>query len=403
MVPRLRPLEMDWVQYDGQRLLRLRDPLHLTDAVALLPEAVAFVLSFCDGTRDAGQVSAALARSSGLAIPPSHVDALVAQLDDALLLESPRFGEAYTQALAAYRSAPYRKPALAGSAYPADGPALRRALRGYARPAGPSSPPGDAATWRGVLSPHIDYRRGGPLYARVWGAAAATVRAADLAIIIGTDHHGSPGSITLTRQSYASPLGILPTDGPVVDAVEARAGSRIFDQELHHRFEHSVELAAVWLQFARGDRPLPVVPILTGSFHHFVAGQAEPSQDALICAVVEALRSATRGRRCLVISAGDLAHVGPAFGDAVALDVAAKRDLERHDREVLAALCAGDAEMFFTMLRDEGDARRVCGLPCTYLALRLLDGCTGAVLGYDQCPADAGAGSVVSVAGVALT
>lgn len=389
MVPRLRPLEMDWVEHDGQRLLRLRDPLRITDNVALLPQAVAYVLSFCDGTRDAGQVSAALAVSAGVAISPSQVRALVAQLDDALLMESPRFTEAYAGAIAAFRGAPFRKPALAGSAYPSDAHALRRSLDGYIRGAGTPSTNGHANVWRGLVSPHIDYLRGGPIYADVWRAAAATVREADLAIIIGTDHHGSPGSVTFTRQRYSSPFGILPTDQSVIDVVEERAGSGIFDQELHHRVEHSVELVAVWLQHARGDEPLPIVPIIAGSFHHFVKGRAEPSRDAHIGAVVDALRSAMCGRRCLVISAGDLAHVGPAFGDALPLDSAAKRDLERHDRDVLAAMCSGSAETFFDRLRCEEDARRVCGLPCTYLALRILDGCTGTVLGYDQCPADA--------------
>ena len=44
-----------------------------------------------------------------------------------------------------------------------------------ARP--PAAPP---AMGHGVISPHIDYHRGGPVYAAVWQQAAAMAQAADL-------------------------------------------------------------------------------------------------------------------------------------------------------------------------------------------------------------------------------
>ena len=53
------------------------------------------------------------------------------------------------------------------------------------------------------------------------------------------------------------------------------------------------------------------------------------------------------------------------------------------------------------VVREEKDARKVCGLPPVYLTLRLLgDDARGEVVGYAQCPADPDGGSLVSVAGV---
>jgi len=61
----------------------------------------------------------------------------------------------------------------------------------------------------GVISPHIDYQRGGPVYAAVWQRAAGAIRGAELVIVFGTDHSGGPGKLTralrITRKQNALP------------------------------------------------------------------------------------------------------------------------------------------------------------------------------------------------------
>ncbi len=401
MQPQLRPLEMKWVVQNRQRLLMLRDPLRITENVAFLPPEVAYLLSFCDGQRNAAQISAALAVQTGLRLSRHHIEHVIQQLDDALMLDSPRFATAYHAAVDTYRNAPFRPPALAGTSYPADAEELKKLFDGYMNvlpPDLPSSPTGI----RGVLSPHIDYQRGGPTYARVWHAAAAAARAAEVVVILGTDHAGRGGSMTLTRQQYATPLGILPTATDIVDAVEQRVGSDIFDQELHHRYEHSIELAAVWLHYIRRGAAVSVLPVLVGSFHPFTHQDDSLANQRHFNEAIDSIRRMIADRPHLIVSAGDLAHVGPAFGDDEPLDAVAKSVLREHDDRVLAALCTGSADRFFELLHNERDGRRVCGLPPTYLALRLLDHGTGTVVAYDQCPADATGGSVVTVGGVVI-
>ena len=63
----------------------------------------------------------------------------------------------------------------------------------------------------GLISPHIDYPRGWRTYARTWQLAADAVEEAELVILLGTDHGGGAGALTLTRQNYATPWGVLPT------------------------------------------------------------------------------------------------------------------------------------------------------------------------------------------------
>jgi AmmeMemoRadiSam system protein B len=195
----------------------------------------------------------------------------------------------------------------------------------------------------------------------------------------------------------------MPTDKDVVEGLAQALGPEpAFAEEVHHIREHSIELALVWLQYFLKDRSCPIVPILCGSFHSYLEGESDPKYDERIGETLARLAEATSGRRTLVVAAADLAHVGPVFGDPLPMDPVSRARLAAEDGESLAAICDGDAEEFFQRSRRESDARRLCGLPPIYMTLRYLEGTRGESLGYDQCPADATGGSVVSIAGVLL-
>ena len=127
-------------------------------------------------------------------------------------------------------------------------------------------------------------------------------------------------------------------------------------------------------------------------------------EDENIVNVVQFLRDATEDRNTLVIAAGDLAHMGPAFGDSAPLDTIARARLSAEDSASMEDIRKGDAAGFFERSRAESDARRICGISPIYLMLEFLKGkqILGESMGYDQCPADAQGGSVVSIAGALL-
>lgn len=312
--------------------------------------------------------------------------------------------DAYRQARSAYRAAPFRPPAFAGRVYPREPEALTAQLEGWLAAARrPRTSPPAGADLSAVVCPHIDYGRGADVYADVWLPATSAVQAADLVLVFGTDHYGGFGSITPTYQRYATPLGVLPNDATVVDALVAALGEQAaFAHELNHSQEHSIELAVVWLQHLLAGRSTPVVPILAGSFRPFTQGTDDAAAYPAFARAVAALQEATRGRRVLVVVAADLAHLGPAFGDRQPLTAAAKRRIAVADAALLAAACTGSPAAFLQPLIAEQDARRICGLPPLYLALRYLAGARGAVTSYRQCPADADFGSLVSIAGMLL-
>lgn len=253
-----------------------------------------------------------------------------------------------------------------------------------------------------MVCPHIDYDRGGISYARLWEAAAPELEEIELVVMLGTDHSGGLGMITPTRQNYRTPYGVLPTDKEIVDGLAGVLGPDAYAEELNHLNEHSIELSSVWLHHYLRGRKVSIVPILCGSFHEFMTGESDVVANEKIEGVSSYLRSTIESRRTLIVAAGDLAHVGPAFGDPKAFDRTAKEDLSNQDAASIDAINKGGAKEFFEISRAEEDRRKICGLPPIYLMLRLLEGSQGVSMGYDQCVADEVGASWVSIVGSLL-
>jgi MEMO1 family protein len=398
--PRLRPIDFQSVTYQGEQMFLLRDPLVLTDYQLILPAALVPMLVYCDGRRDLSAIHAAYCEHVGIMVDYAIVADAVAQLDRACLLENERSQTAVAAQLAAYHSQQHRPPALAGLSYPAEPAELQQLLASYHL----STHAGDGQRWhgRGLVSPHIDYRRGGAVYHQVWQQAATAVEAADLVLIFGTDHNGGPGTVTLTRQSYATPWGVIPADRELVETLATAVGPELFADELHHRQEHSIELSAVWLHYFRGRNPCPMVPILCGSFHHYFNNGLCPPDDERINIFIETLRRATAGRNVLAVASVDLAHVGPQFHDPFIMDEVRRQALRASDGRLIEAILDGDAARFYNEIAAVEDHNHICGLSSIYLMLRYLEPTQGIQVAYEQCPADPSNHSLVSICGLLL-
>jgi AmmeMemoRadiSam system protein B len=400
MNPKLRALRPQVATANGQPVVVLQDPLGLSDKTVALPQALALLLDLCDGTRDEAGLRASLQVRRGIYLSPGQMSEILQRFDEALLLDNDTYRRACLRALHVYRSAPCRPPSLAGQGYPSDPGELAALLDGLLA----TAPPGATLLLaRGLVSPHIDYARGGAVYAEVWSQVAASARRAETAVILGTDHQSEGARLTLTLQSYATPFGTLPTDTAIVEAVaEALGREEAHAEELHHRAEHSIELAAVWLHHVRRGQPVALVPVLCGSFERYIAAHDDPATDAGLERALQVLRQTLAGRRALVVAAGDLAHSGPAFGDLARVGPADLSRGAQADAGLIEAIARGDAHSFFAQVASEGDRRHICGLAPIYLALRLLSPVRGEPAGYVQVPADPARSSIVSVCGVAL-
>ncbi len=398
---KLRPLEIKSFFHDGQPVFYLRDPLELAGQYALIPQILGPVLAVCDGQHIVSEMRQEFLLHTGQLISEAQIEALLEQLDELYLLDNANFAEIKRFVLEKYRAASHRPPALAGLSYPADPAALRRELQGFMDATPPVEP---LLTGSGVFSPHIDYARGGKVYAQLWKRAAKLAQAAEVVVVFATDHNSFlPGQITPTRQNYATPFGVLPTEQSVVDAVAKVLGEEsAFAEELNHRKEHSIELVVTWLHFIRDGKPIPIVPILVGSFYHFIGNGKRPADDRRLQDVLSAVKQTTAGRRALTVASGDLAHLGPAF-DTDPITAEMKTTLKRDDERILRPLIAGNAESFFEIIRAERGARNVCGTAPFYLSLKMMGDVHGEVTGYDCCVADESDTSFVSVTGMVFS
>jgi AmmeMemoRadiSam system protein B len=182
-------------------------------------------------------------------------------------------------------------------------------------------------------------------------------------------------------------LGIVPTDQRYIDRLVARYGDGLFRDELAHLPEHSIELEVVFLQYLYENRcPFHIVPLVVGSFHDAVHSGVPPRVQGDIGRLIEALRRAeeeTGERICYIIS-GDLAHLGPKFGDVHPVSEPLLKQSRDQDQLLLHHTEAVDPSGYFRVIADEGDYRRICGLPPTYTVLEAIRPRSGKLLHYDQ-------------------
>lgn len=209
-----------------------------------------------------------------------------------------------------------RRPAVAGTWYPGDRSSLAEEIEGFLADVTPTEVPGRLIA---LISPHAGLRYSGPVaahaYALLRGNRDLTV------VLVGPSHRVRfEGVSVYARGSFATPLGEIPIDEPVAEALLA-ADEVLLDEPSPHRDEHSLEMQLPFLQHLVPG--LRIVPLLMGS-------QERGEVDALAGALGRALR----GRDVLMVASSDLSHYHPA-PVANALDAKVVDDVARFDPEGL--------------------------------------------------------------------
>ena len=215
-----------------------------------------------------------------------------------------------------------RRPAVAGTWYPADPSRLAADLRSYLAAA--DTGPGDRtvpndATLIALVAPHAGLMYSGPVAAHAYRLLRQ--RTFDAIVLVGPSHYVAFDGVSVwPTGAFATPLGNLPIDERLATAIAAACSDVVERSDAHAR-EHSLEMQLPFLAYLAPG--VPIVPLVMGH-------QTRATADAL----GDALAQTLRGRRALLVASSDLSHFFDAR-TAAALDRDVIGDIDRLDTEGL--------------------------------------------------------------------
>ncbi len=218
-----------------------------------------------------------------------------------------------------------RIPVVAGQFYPSNPRTLKKDIKSYF--SGITITPDPAIT--GAVVPHAGYVYSGRTAAHVYAALPN----ADTFVIIGPNHTGYGSMVSVSSDTWSTPLGDVDAD---LDLIESLPRRIIDIDESAHQYEHSIEVQLPFLQTLFKD--FKIVPICMGLQDEETARDVS---DELMDAISEA------GKKVVVIASSDFTHYKPA---AVAYDI---------DHYVLDPLLELNVTEFYSRIRER-DAS-VCG------------------------------------------
>ncbi len=381
-------------------MLGLADARQISSKMIATTPAAQQILPLMNGERDLDEIVA----SVGQGLTREHLEQLVAQLDDAGLIEGPTFDAMYQKMKDEFDASSILPPGASaafceqlvaqekGEKPDEDelkelGPKklreffdkrIEEVLKDADDPAFDELP-------KAIVAPHIDYGRGWMNYAAIWGRLRVCDRP-DRVVILGTNHFGSGTGVVACDKGFASPLGECPVDEDLLRKLREHLGQELGDTLLEHRYdherEHSIELQIPWLQHCLGSDDTGAYPKVLGVLVHDPSvngGESYDGSGVSFEQFCQALRRAIEEMpgRTLIVSSADLSHVGPAFGDAIRLtgdDEKAKAFREKviqFDREMLDLLRQGKPDELIASMAWQQNPHRWCSVGNMTAAMRV--------------------------------
>jgi AmmeMemoRadiSam system protein B len=341
-----------------------------------------------DGTASILEIADTLNLETPWGVGCREVEMVASALGEALFLDDARFQDFAAQVGRDFLAAAVRPAVSAGSAYSADRSVLAADLDRIVREAPPpeETPPRMDRHPRGVVIPHLDYRRGAPGYGQAYRLLASLPKPKAV-IVVGTAHMPLRERLTLCEKDFDTPFGKIGTARGLIAGLRRAIGKQgDLDREgLAHLNEHSVELQAVWLRHIYGA-DTPIVPLLAAPLGEFLDGRrvpAEAEEDSVLREAAKFLGGAAGSGEAMILASADLAHVGPRFEGKREAEEQLLAAVEESDREYLAAVSRSAGEGLETLAKA-GEGLRVCGAAAIFILGLALPGSRATLLGYHQ-------------------
>jgi len=400
--PKLRPVEAVPVDVGGRRMIALQDPQGFCSDTVMVNSRTFFLLSLFDGSHSISEIQVAYSRKFGDLMFSDKIIELVNDLDSKHLMASDSFEMHKKELEGRFKGEAAVISRHCGKSYPADPDTLKDELAGFfplnVTAAGSAS--ADPAHVKGIVAPHIDFRRGGSTYAEAYRAVVQDTECR-LFILLGTSHTPTENRFVVTDKNFQTPLGMVHTDKEMVKKLFDSSSCRLDEESFLFCSEHSLDFQVLLLSYIFQEKleTIRIIPVLCGGFGDLVNARKIPQEDPEIEKMASSLKEIigeNQGGAC-VIAGADLSHKGLKFGDPHGLSAGTLSSLADEDKRMLALAEKVDSTGFFRNVADDGDSRRVCGLAPIYMTLRLMEGTVGRLAGYQQCIDPAGH-SVVTIA-----
>jgi hypothetical protein len=240
-----------------------------------------------------------------------------------------------------------RRPAVAGTFYPADRNDLIRLIEScFTHALGPGKLPGSGDAKEGLvalISPHAGYVYSGPVASHGFLLLSGANKP-DTVIIVGPNHSGVGTDVSLYPEGrWLTPLGPIDIDSELTYSLVRRSDVFSVD-DFSHASEHSIEVQLPFLQYVLKDFKLVPICMLDQS--------KETSKK-----VGDAVAEAVVGKRALLVASSDLTHYEPA--DAV----------RKKDEQVLSEVMTLDVDRLYSTLASTGST--ACGYGPMTVAMRV--------------------------------
>ncbi|GAB4518899.1 MAG: hypothetical protein Tsb0013_22960 [Phycisphaerales bacterium] len=393
---------------DGQQvvMLALGDKAQLAERQVVTNPLAQFMLPHMTGEHDTQEIAERARQLAGqqqnvpqeavAMLTPENVQALVAQLDSAGLLEGPTFQGMVDKLRVDFDNSDTLPPGATAS--------IADALVRQSMPEGENPTDDDLRTkgpellaqqfdaWiaqalepvddpafdrlpKAIIAPHLDYFRGWPNYAHTYGRCRVVDKPARI-IILGTNHFGQGTGVVGCDKGYDSPLGTCEYDQDFARVLKTELGDdaseKLFAHRYDHEREHSIELHIPWIRhvFASDDGTAPKVFAALVHDPAQANGASYDGNGLDLQPFVDALKSAIdkADGPTLIVASADLSHVGRSFGDQQSLvgdddeAKAAREKVLQHDREMLDLVAKGKASELVASIAWQQNPTRWCSV-----------------------------------------
>jgi hypothetical protein len=204
----------------------LRDPEGAVEGQIMLTPPAFFIACQLDGRNDIVDIQYAFAKQfGGHILLADDIHRIVMYLDENGFLQTARFAELQQRIVDEYTQSTVRPAYLAGKAYPGEPDQLRAFLDNFfVRDGGPGAWSGTSRRQtlpaRCLITPHIDFHRGGHSYAHGYWHFYQQGQPTTV-FIFGVAHASPPVPFLLTKKHFATPFGVLETDQEIVRQLES--------------------------------------------------------------------------------------------------------------------------------------------------------------------------------------